>query len=240
MRYCKTLQKVPKMAKPILTVKYPLDLMSLLIKEEQSNSLQSLKKRKCNKQEYIYQFGDSATEVFFIKKGRVRIENNAADARTIIKNVFGAGELFGEAALIKGNFRSDFAIAMEETELYIFSSEEIFRQMQESHPLALYLIKLLGTRLIAAERKIEGVVFKNSRARVIDFLMDLAEKRGQRIGYEVLVREFFTHQEIANLSATSRQTVTTVLNELRNKKILTFNRRRLLIRDLDLLKRQVP
>ena len=41
-----------------------------------------------------------------------------------------------------------------------------------------------------------------------------------------------THQEIANLTATSRQTVTTVLNELRNKNILTFNRRRLLIRDM--------
>ena len=44
-----------------------------------------------------------------------------------------------------------------------------------------------------------------------------------------------THQEIANLTATSRQTVTTILNELRNKNIITFNRRRLLIRDMDLL-----
>jgi CRP-like cAMP-binding protein len=51
----------------------------------------------------------------------------------------------------------------------------------------------------------------------------------------MLVRKFLTHQEIANLTATSRQTVTTVLNELRNKNILTFNRRRLLIRDMDAL-----
>ena len=64
-------------------------------------------------------------------------------------------------------------------------------------------------------------------------------KRGQRVGYEYVVRKFITHQEIANLTATSRQTVTTVLNDLRNRNLLTFNRRRLLVRDLDALKEEV-
>jgi CRP/FNR family cyclic AMP-dependent transcriptional regulator len=53
------------------------------------------------------------------------------------------------------------------------------------------------------------------------------------------VRNFITHQEIANLTATSRQTVTTTLNDLRFKKLLTFNRSRLLIRDLDKLAEEV-
>jgi len=63
----------------------------------------------------------------------------------------------------------------------------------------------------------------------------LVKKNGQRVGYEWVVRKFITHQEIANLTATSRQTVTTVLNELRADNLLTFNRKRLLVRDLDLL-----
>jgi CRP/FNR family transcriptional regulator, cyclic AMP receptor protein len=85
------------------------------------------------------------------------------------------------------------------------------------------------------EQRLESLVFKDSRTRIIEFLKSLAAKRGQRVGYEMLVRKFLTHQEIANLTATSRQTVTTVLNELRNKNILIFNRRRLLIRDMDKL-----
>lgn len=64
----------------------------------------------------------------------------------------------------------------------------------------------------------------------------MIEKKGQRIGYEWVVRNFITHQEIANLTATSRQSVTTLLNELRNDGILTFDRKRLLIRDFDRLK----
>ena len=77
---------------------------------------------------------------------------------------------------------------------------------------------------------------RNVLSLQVEFLENLAKKKGQRIGYEMLVRKFLTHQEIANLTATSRQTVTTVLNELRTKNILTFNRQRLLIRDMELLR----
>ena len=80
---------------------------------------------------------------------------------------------------------------------------------------------------------------RDRRSRILEFLIDLNEKRGQRVGYEWVVRKFITHQEIANLTATSRQTVTTVLNELKAKDILTFDRKRLLIRDLGLLKSEI-
>ncbi len=88
------------------------------------------------------------------------------------------------------------------------------------------------------EKRLESLVFKDSRSRIIEFLVDLNAKKGQRVGYEWVVRKFITHQEIANLTATSRQTVTTVLNELKTKNIITFNRKRLLIRELDQLKSQ--
>ena len=96
-------------------------------------------------------------------------------------------------------------------------------------------MKVMGSRVLEMEQRLESLVFKDSRTRIIEFLKNLAAKKGQRVGYEMLVRKFLTHQEIANLTATSRQTVTTVLNELRNKNILIFNRRRLLIRDMDKL-----
>ena len=100
-------------------------------------------------------------------------------------------------------------------------------------------MRMLGDRLMDMEDRVESLVFKTSRGRIIGFLEKLVNRRGQRVGYEMLVRKFFTHQEIANLTATSRQTVTMVLNELRKKNILTFNRSRLLIRDMELLRAEV-
>jgi CRP-like cAMP-binding protein len=99
-------------------------------------------------------------------------------------------------------------------------------------------MRTLGSRLLDMEQRLESLVFKDSRARIVEFLKNLGERKGQRVGYETVVRTFMTHQEIANLTATSRQTVTTVLNELKNKNILTFNRRRLLIRDMNLLAKE--
>ncbi len=223
-----------------LRVNHPIDLIHLLEnkKDKFGTILSNLKSYE--KRASIYNCGDPANELFFIKKGRVKIENDLGNGRAIIKNVFMKGELFGEASLLGQAYRIDFATAMEKTELYLFSPEALSRQMQNSHHLTTSIIKLLGKRLIATEQKVESFVFKNSRTRVIDFLMDLVHKRGQRIGYEILVRQFFTHQEIANITATSRQTVTTVLNELRDKKLLTCNKKRLLIRDIDLLRAEAP
>jgi CRP-like cAMP-binding protein len=112
--------------------------------------------------------------------------------------------------------------------------------MKDHNGLTLFIMKILGSRVLEMEQRLESLVFKDSRSRIVEFLLDLVKKKGQRVGYEWVVRKFITHQEIANLTATSRQTVTTVLNELRTKNLLTFNRKRLLVRDLDQLTAEAP
>jgi len=82
------------------------------------------------------------------------------------------------------------------------------------------------------ERKIELLVFKDARTRIIEFLKDLAQERGQKVGFETMIKNHFTHKDIASLTGTSRQTVTTVLNELRESNVINFDRRRILIRDV--------
>jgi CRP-like cAMP-binding protein len=85
------------------------------------------------------------------------------------------------------------------------------------------------------ERRIESLVFKDARTRIVDFIRDMAEERGQKVGFETMIKNHLTHKDIASLTGTSRQTVTTVLNELREENIINFDRRRILIRDMDKL-----
>jgi len=107
--------------------------------------------------------------------------------------------------------------------------------MRERSDLQLFFMKIFAGRQLEMERRLESLVFRDSRSRIVEFLVELTRNKGQRVGYEWVVRQFITHQEIANLTATSRQTVTTTLNDLRAKKLLTFNRSRLLVRDLEAL-----
>ena len=100
-------------------------------------------------------------------------------------------------------------------------------------------MRIMNERVIEMEDRLESLIFKDSRTRILEFLISRIEKSGQRIGYEWVLRNFITHQDIASLTSTSRQTVTMILNDLRNNNIIQFDRKRLLVRDLDKLKSSV-
>ena len=191
-----------------------------------------------SKGEYIYMPEEMADKIFFIFEGRVKIGTYNDSAKEITKAILTKGEVFGELAIVGSSIRRDFAVAMEQTTCCVVPAAEMQSLMRDHSGLSLFLMRIMGSRMLEMEQRLESLVFKDSRTRIIEFLGNLAHKKGQRVGYEMLVRKFMTHQEIANLTATSRQTVTTVLNELRSKNILTFDRRRLLIRDMDALAKE--
>lgn len=190
------------------------------------------------KGEYIFLPDQTSDKIFFISEGRVKIGTHGESGKEITKAILSNGEVFGELALVGQEKRRDFAFAMEDTQVCMLSSQEMESLLRDRNGLSLFMMKIMGSRVLEMESRLESLVFKDSRTRIIEYLFDLTKKRGQRVGYEWVVRKFITHQEIANLTATSRQTVTTVLNELRNDNIITFNRKRLLVRDLDKLQNE--
>lgn len=185
--------------------------------------------------EYIFLPEENADKVYFISEGRIKVGSYSDDGKEITKALLGPGEVFGELALLGKDRRRDFAFAMEKTTTCVLTLPEVKAMMREYSGFSIFMMKVMGRRVLQMEKRLESLVFKDSRTRIIEFLHQLGTEKGQRVGYETLVRKFMTHQEVANLTATSRQTVTTILNELRTKNILTFNRKRMLIRDMDLL-----
>ncbi len=185
------------------------------------------------KGEFIYIPEEQADHIYLLSDGRVKIGAYGDGGKEITKAILNTGEVFGELSLIGAQKRRDFAYAMEPTTVCVITVDEMKSLMREYSGLQLFMMKVMGNRILDMEQRLESLVFRDSRTRIIEYLFNLAKKKGQRVGYEIVVRRFLTHQEIANLTATSRQTVTTVLNELRTKNIITFNRKRLLVRDLE-------
>jgi CRP/FNR family cyclic AMP-dependent transcriptional regulator len=194
--------------------------------------------RRFKKGEYIYLPEEHSDKMYFLTEGRVKIGTYSTSGKEITKAILGVGEVFGEMAIIGEDKRRDFAYAMDDAEMCVLTVKEIKALMREDSKISMFMVKLLGDRTRRMEKRLESLVFKDSRTRIVEFLYNLAMEKGRRVGYEREVRNFITHQEIANLTATSRQTVTTVLNELRNENILIFNRRRMLVRDMDLLAKE--
>jgi CRP/FNR family transcriptional regulator, cyclic AMP receptor protein len=190
------------------------------------------------KGEAFYVPDEKANHIYLINEGRVKISTQH-EGKEVTKAILGKGEVFGEMALLDEESRHDTAIALENTRVCIVSLDELRSLMRDRSELNQFFMRLFGRRQLEMERRLESLVFQDSRSRIVQFLVDLAHNKGQRVGYEWVVRQFITHQEIANLTATSRQTVTTTLNELRSRNLLTFNRSRLLIRDLTALEQEV-
>lgn len=191
------------------------------------------------KGEYIYLPEELSNKIFFLTEGRVKIGSYGEGGKEITKAILNKGEVFGELSLVGENKRRDFAYAMEDATVCAISVEEMKSLMRDRSELNLFLLNIMGSRMLELEQRLESLVFKDSRTRIVEYLYDLASKKGQKVGYETLVRKFLTHQEIANITATSRQTVNTVLNELRDKNVLTFDRCRMLVRDMDKLKKEM-
>ncbi len=192
--------------------------------------------RYFDKDEFIYFPDQPSVNIYMISDGRVKIGSYLDGGKEIVKAILGHGEIFGELALTGEERRTDFAQAMDHnTKICPMSIEDIKDLMKDNQSLSLKIMKIIGFRLRKMERKIESLVFKDARTRIIDFLRETALEKGQKVGFEMMIKNHLTHKDIASLTGTSRQTVTTVLNELRDENIINFDRRRILIRDMEKL-----
>ena len=188
------------------------------------------------KDDFIYFPDQLSNHIYMIAQGRVKIGSYTDEGKEIVKAILTQGELFGELALAGEDRRGDFALAMDDgTMICPMSIQEMQDLMADNKELSFKIFKLIGWRIKKLEKKIESLVFKDARTRVVDFIREAAAWKGQKVGFETLVKTKLTHKDIASLTGTSRQTVTTILNELKDKNIINFDRRRILIRDLDKL-----
>ena len=188
------------------------------------------------KDDYIYFQDQSSENIYMVSSGRVKIGTYGDDGKEIVKAILTRGEVFGELALAGEEKRQDFAQSMDnDTHVCSMTINDLQNLMLDNKELSFKILKIVGFRLRKMERKIESLVFKDARTRIVDFLKETAEEKGQKVGFEVMIKSHLTHKDIASLTGTSRQTVTTVMNELREKNLINFDRRRILIRDLEKL-----
>ncbi|SMG40449.1 cAMP-binding domain of CRP or a regulatory subunit of cAMP-dependent protein kinases [Marivirga sericea] len=191
---------------------------------------------KFKKDEFVYFPEEASHYIYMIAEGRVKIGSYLEDGKESVKAILSKGEIFGELALTGEDKRLDFAQAMDsETIVCPMTLGDMKTLMANNKPLSFKMMKLIGLRLRKTERRLESLVFKDARTRIVEFLRDEANEKGKKIGFEMMIPSHLTHKDIAALTGTSRQTVTTILNELREKNIINFDRRKILIRDMELL-----
>jgi CRP-like cAMP-binding protein len=196
------------------------------------SSMKTLEKGK-----FIYFPEEPSKVVFLLKRGRVKIGTYSDEGKEITKAILEPGEIFGELAIAGQDNRQDFAQVLDNNvKICAIHKEEMLKILESMPRLSLKMTHLIGLRLQKMERRFESLIFKDARDRIIDFIKDLVLTKGKKVGFEYAVKHKLTHQDMANLTATSRQTVTIVLNELREDGVLDFDRRSIIVHEMDDLK----
>ncbi|MBK8195532.1 MAG: Crp/Fnr family transcriptional regulator [Lewinellaceae bacterium] len=221
--------------KTILPVLETNPVFAVLTPEERMMLQRAATINVFTRHQVLYKPGQPSNKVFFLLKGVVKIAVHA-EKKDIIKYVVRGGNLFGESCLTGDTQRRDFAYAMDDqVEALEFDAQTLLTLMRSNFAFAQSLLHFLGERLRYTEIQLENVVLKDSKSRILEYLHQMGIEQGRRIGFETLVKHNMTHQDIADLTGTSRQMVTAVLNQLKRSNVLYFNRKKILLRDLNAL-----
>ncbi|MCF8255981.1 MAG: Crp/Fnr family transcriptional regulator [Flavobacteriales bacterium] len=188
--------------------------------------------RAKEKGDYLYQARDVAETLFFITLGQLKLCNFGKDGREVIREVLTAGDIVGETALLGQRLRTDNAVAMSASCLYSLPLTDVLSVMDGNPEFALSVTQCASDRLVRTARRMESLVLHDARTRMLQLIIDLAETYGRVLaGGSVHVTHGLTHFDMGGLTAISRQTVTTLLNELREEGLINFDRRSILVHD---------
>lgn len=192
--------------------------------------------RTASRYHFIFVPDEPAEHLYFLVQGRVKTGTFSGEGREIIKELIAPETIFGDLALAGEELRSEFAQSLHDGASYLAIKVADFQKiLQDNQRLVFACMQHLSQRLQRVEERLAKLVVKDARERIIEFLQETATREGRRVGFETLVKHHLTQQEIASLTGTSRQTVTSVFNELKRSNLIYFNRNSILIRDVDKL-----
>lgn len=194
---------------------------------------------KFKKSEAIFVPEELHKNIFFLKKGKVKISTYNKEGEELIKVILKPGDMFGKLPYSPGSEANDYAYALEESTVCFMPAAEFDKLLLTDAGLSVEVMKFVGLRLQKLERRVERLSFKDSKSRLIEMILDFKEDFGRRVGDEYFIEQNLSHKEIAALIATSRQTVTKLLNELRENNLIDFNRKKLIIRNFKGLKAEL-
>lgn len=188
--------------------------------------------------EFVYMPGDRANSVYFLKKGRIKLSVLSDSGKEIAIDIIQAGEMFGEFALIDESERSNMTQALDDVTILVFNKHDFVSLLKSQSNLALNYIRMVGDRRRRMEKKLSDITSKDVPARVCELLHELsASELPAGIGHQYLIP--LMHQDLASLIGASRQTITSVLNDLMRRGFIELGRGWIRIKSLTDLQRHI-
>lgn len=192
--------------------------------------------KKANKGEVIYFSSSDVPRIFLLKKGNIKIVAVDEEGNETIKDIIQKGDLFGELTLESDNQANEYAkVLSDDVVICSFLLSDFEDLLLRNPSLALSYTKFVGLKMKRIKNSYSNLISKDARTRLLQFLKDWAEKEGHQTDNKVVLENYLTQNDIAQIICTSRQTATQLLNEMETNGIILYNRKEILINDISKL-----
>jgi CRP/FNR family transcriptional regulator len=191
-----------------------IPLFACLSEEEIKELRHVLVEKHFSRNRIIFVEEDTQNYMYVILSGKVKVVHLGSDGKEHILAVHKTGDFFGEMALLDGKTAPATVIAMEDTDIMIMSKKDFDEYLLKNQRILKEIISILCTRLREAwmMNKVLGMPRAEERVRTLLKLMGMHYGIKDNRGIVIILR--LTHQDIADYSSLSRETVTRILNRL--------------------------
>jgi CRP-like cAMP-binding protein len=174
--------------------------------------------------ELLFQKGDPGDALFGVRRGQVRIETGAADGSRLTLNFMGAGDVFGEVAVLDGESRTADATAGEACELFVIRREALLDFLEREPKVAIKLIRLLCQRIRWQSERMEESVLQPLPVRLARRLCKLSDDFGSEV--------HISQEQLGVFVGAARESVNRQLQSWRKDGILDLQRGRILLQNM--------
>lgn len=171
---------------------------------------------------------ESLEVLFILKKGDVSLYRINPEGKKLVLSRLGAGSIFGEMTVMGQRMHGSYAEAASDCLICIMNKSEVEKLLLKNPRIAVRLAESLGHRLAETEARLEDMAFKRVSGRLAALLLRLAGDRDWR-GRPVI--NGLTHQQLAEVVGSYRETVTLTLNVFRDSGCISIGRRKVIIVD---------
>ena len=184
--------------------------------------------RKFPRDAVIFEDGSLGDYMYLIQEGQVKITKMSEDGREKILEMLGPGDFFGEMALLDREPRSASVKTTTACVLLALSRMDFLGLLKQDHELTLELLRELARRIRETDEQIRGLSFERVESRARRLLARLAKEkvpsRADRMATSPI-----THQQLADLVGTSRETITRIVKDLKDEGWLEQEGKRYLV-----------
>lgn len=195
-------------------------LLDALTEGQRRTVQESCRTLEVRRRKRVYMPGDPSDHVFLIRSGIVKLGVLSAEGRELILSFLHPGDVFGELAVVDDSPRDHVAEAYEDAVIHAIGRDVFQGLLRESPRLGHEITKLLGSRLRTYRIRVEELLFKSAHARVAHTLLDLAGQHGVQDAQGVVIPLRLSQRDIGNLVGLTRETVNSILKDLRQRNLI--------------------